>query len=257
MKAKIQNFEIDLSKPIDISISLSNTDANPIAWYIEKPTIEPVKFGNWIGKVSEGSSTNFNNIFFNPHGHGTHTECLGHITREFFSINQCLKQFFFTAELISIEPERLGEDLVITKESISNELDVTFKLGIPREALIIRTLPNSETKKHKNYSKTNPPYLLEEAATFIRESGIKHLLIDLPSVDREEEEGRLLAHKAFWNVKEINNLNEDARLDCTITEMIFVDDNIRDGSYLLNLQMAPFENDASPSKPVLFKIEDY
>ena len=135
MIAKIQNFEIDLSKPIDISIPLSNTDANPIAWYIEKPTIEPVKFGNWIGKVSEGSSTNFNNIFFNPHGHGTHTECLGHITREFFSINQCLKQFFFTAELISIEPESLGEDLVITKESISNALDVTFKLGIPREAL--------------------------------------------------------------------------------------------------------------------------
>jgi hypothetical protein len=25
----------------------------------------------------------------------------------------------------------------------------------------------------------------------------------------------------------------------------------------LNLQMAPFENDASPSKPVLFKIEDF
>ena len=257
MIAKIQNFEIDLSKPIDISIPLSNTDANPIAWYIEKPTIEPVKFGNWIGKVSEGSSTNFNNIFFNPHGHGTHTECLGHITREFFSINQCLKQFFFTAELISIEPESLGVDLVITKESISNALDVTFKLGIPREALIIRTLPNSETKKHKNYSKTNPPYLLEEAATFIRESGIKHLLIDLPSVDREEDEGRLLAHKAFWNVKDINNLNEDARLDCTITEMIFVDDSVKDGSYILNLQMAPFENDASPSKPVLFKIEDY
>ena len=257
MIAKIQNFEIDLSKPIDISIPLSNTDANPIAWYIEKPTIEPVKFGNWIGKVSEGSSTNFNNIFFNPHGHGTHTECLGHITREFFSINQCLKQFFFTAELISIEPESLGVDLVITKESISNALDVTFKLGIPREALIIRTLPNSESKKHKNYSKTNPPYLLEEAAIFIRESGIKHLLIDLPSVDREEDEGRLLAHKAFWNVKDINNLNEDARLDCTITEMIFVDDSVKDGSYILNLQMAPFENDASPSKPVLFKIEDY
>jgi len=258
LKAIINNiFEIDLSKPIDISIPLTNTDANPIAWYIEKPTIEPVKFGNWIGKVSEGSSTNFNNIFFNPHGHGTHTECLGHITREFFSINQCLKQFFFTAELISIEPEILGEDLVITKESISNALDVTFKLGIPREALIIRTLPNSETKKHKNYSKTNPPYILEKAATFIRESGIKHLLIDLPSVDREEDEGRLLAHKAFWNVKDVNNLNEDARLDCTITEMIFVDDSVKDGSYILNLQMAPFENDASPSKPVLFKIEDY
>ena len=252
MKAKIQNFEIDLSKPIDISIPLSNTDANPIAWYIEKPTIEPVKFGNWIGKVSEGSSTNFNNIFFNPHGHGTHTECLGHITREFYSINQCIKQFFFTAELISIEPENMNGDKIITKEQIEKGLS-----GKTPEAIVIRTLPNFDSKKHKNYSKTNPPYLLEEAATFIRESGIKHLLIDLPSVDREEDEGRLLAHKAFWNVKDVNNLNEDAQLDCTNTELIFVDDSVKDGSYILNLQMAPFENDASPSKPVLFKIEDF
>jgi kynurenine formamidase len=255
MIAKIQNFEIDLSKPIDISIPLTNSDKNPIAWYIEKPEIEPVKFGDWVGKVSEGSSTNFNNIFFNPHGHGTHTECLGHITREFYSINQCLKQFFFTAELISITPEKINDDFVITLECILTALDVTFKLGIPKEALIIRTLPNFDEKKHKNYSHTNPPYLSEEAAIFIREIGIKHILIDLPSVDREEDEGKLLAHKAFWNVKNVTNLNEDARLDCTITEMIFVPNEIPDGSYILNIQIASFENDASPSKPILYSLE--
>ena len=249
MIAKIQNFEIDLSKPIDISIPLTNTDENPIAWYIEKPEIEPVKFGDWIGKVSEGSSTNFNNIFFNPHGHGTHTECLGHITRDFYSINQCLKRFFFKVELISITPEDINGDLVITKNQIEKALN-----GKTPEAIIIRTLPNLESKKYKNYSKTNPPYLAEEAAIYIREIGIKHLLIDLPSVDREEDEGKLLAHKAFWNVKDVNNLNEDARLNCTITEMIFVEHTIQDGSYILNLQIASFENDASPSKPILYKI---
>jgi kynurenine formamidase len=249
MKATINNFQIDLSKPIDISIPLSNTDKNPIAWYIEKPEIEPVKFGDWIGKVSEGSSTNFNNIFFNPHGHGTHTECLGHITREFYSINQCLKQFFFTAELVSITPENVDDDLIITKNQIENTLK-----GKTPDAILIRTLPNSESKKHKNYSKTNPAYLSEEAAIFIREIGIQHLLIDLPSVDREEDEGKLLAHKAFWNVKDVNNLNHDTRLNCTITEMIFVENEIEDGSYILNLQIASFENDASPSKPILYKI---
>ena len=61
-----------------------------------------------------------------------------------------------------------------------------------------------------------------------------------------------MAHKAFWNVKDINNLNSDARLEATITEMIFVADEIKDGSYLLNLQIASFENDASPSKPILY-----
>ena len=250
MKALVNNkFEIDLSKPIDISIPLSNTDANPIAWYIEKPEIKPVKFGDWVGKVSEGSSTNFNNIFFNPHGHGTHTECLGHITREFYSINQCLKQFFFTAELISVEPKLSGTDLIITKTQIKDGLNDETP-----EAIVIRTLPNETAKKHRNYSHTNPPYLTEEAATYIKEIGVKHLLIDLPSVDREEDEGRLLAHKAFCNVKNLNQLNTDARLDCTITEMIYVNDAVKDGSYMLNLQIASFENDASPSKPVLYAL---
>jgi len=250
MLAKINNFEIDLSKPIDISIPLTNTDENPIAWYIEKPVIEPVVFGDWIGKVSEGkSSTNFNNIFFNPHGHGTHTECLGHITNEFYSINQALKQFFFFAQLITVEPEKIGEDYVITKDQISASLN-----GTKTEALIIRTLPNQKEKKSRKYSNTNPPYLSEEAAIFIRESEIQHLLIDLPSVDKEHDEGKLLAHKAFWNVKDTHQLNADARFEATITEMIFVSDEIQDGDYILNLQIASFENDASPSKPILYKI---
>jgi kynurenine formamidase len=256
MEAIINNiFKIDLSKPIDISIPLTNTDENPIAWYIEKPVIEPVVFGDWVGKVYEGkSSTNFNNIFFNPHGHGTHTECLGHITRDFYSVNQSLKQFFFLAELVSVVPEIRGEDLVITRDQIKKALTTSIEFGSNIEAIIIRTLPNFKIKKHQKYSNTNPPYLAEEAAHFIRESGIKHLLIDLPSVDKEHDEGKLLAHKAFWNVKDVNDLNSNARLDATITEMIFVDDSVEDGIYLLNLQIASFENDASPSKPILYKI---
>ena len=75
------------------------------------------------------------------------------------------------------------------------------------------------------------------------------MLIDLPSVDREKDDGLLLAHKAFWNYPEAT------RLDATITEFIYVSNKIEDGSYLLNLQIAPFHNDASPSKPVLYKIE--
>ncbi|WP_291284847.1 cyclase family protein [Flavobacterium sp.] len=261
MLALIDNkYQIDLSKPIDISIPLTNTDENPIAWYIEKPVIEPVVFGDWIGKVSEGkSSTNFNNIFFNPHGHGTHTECLGHITNDFYSINECLKQFFFLAQLITVEPEKIGDDLVITKDHISTSLNGTNDSSSPTktiEALIIRTLPNQKDKKSRKYSNTNPPYLSEEAAIFIRESKIQHLLIDLPSVDKEHDEGRLLAHKAFWNVKDTLHLNADARLNATITEMIFVSDEIKDGDYILNLQIASFENDASPSKPLLFEISD-
>jgi len=114
--------------------------------------------------------------------------------------------------------------------------------------LIIRTLPNTENKKTKIYSNTNPPYLLPEAAQYIKESNIKHLLLDLPSVDKERDKGLLAAHKAFWGDP------KSIRHGCTITELIYVPDIIEDGYYLLNLQLAPFENDAAPSRPLLFKL---
>ncbi len=247
MKANIQykhkTFSIDLSKPLDISIPLQASEENPLVWYQNEPTIEPVKMGDWIGKVSDGGSVNFNNVFFNPHAHGTHTECFGHISEEFHSVNNALKTFFFLAEVISVKPEKVGDDEIISEESIQNALN-----GKAPEAIIIRTLPNNSDKKSKHWSDTNWPFLHEKSALFLREIGVKHLLIDLPSVDKEKDEGKLLAHKAFWNYP------ENPRHDCTITELIYVPDSVKDGMYLLNLQIASFHNDASPSKPVLYKI---
>lgn len=75
-----------------------------------------------------------------------------------------------------------------------------------------------------------------------------HLLIDLPSVDKEHDGGKLTAHKTFWNYPKA------PRKEATITEMIFVPNAVKDGLYLLNLQVAPFENDASPSRPVIYPL---
>src|SRR5690606_14267215 len=237
MKTTIQHnnntYEIDLSQPIDISLPIQNNEQNPIAWYLDQPEINPVVMGDFVGSVASGkSSTNFNNILFNPHGHGTHTECLGHITKDFYSINQTLKQFFFIAELISIEPEKFEEDGIITKHQIEKGLN-----GKTPEALVIRTLPNVLEKKHKNYSNTNPAYLTEEAAIYIREIDVKHLLIDLPSVDKEKDKENLVAHKAFWNVKDTQNVNVDSRIENNITELIFVEDNVPDGSYVITMHI--------------------
>lgn len=245
MLAKIKNDFIDLSKPLDISIPLRGDSSNVNAWYVEPPKIEPYSDGGFVGKVSEGASTNFNDIHFNPHAHGTHTECVGHITADFHSVNQYLKRYFFKAEVITLAPEKYQEDFVISRKQLQ------YALGNKkREALVIRTLPNVKDKLSKQYSNTNPPYLLEQAAEFLVEKGIEHLLIDLPSVDKEKDGGVLLAHNAFWNT------GGEVRYSATITEFIFVTNTIKDGTYFLNLQVAPFENDASPSRPVLYKIED-
>jgi arylformamidase len=234
---------IDLSKPLDISIALTDTLKNPVAWYLDKPTINPVKLDSWVGKVSEGASVNFNTIQFNPHAHGTHTEGVGHISEEFHSVQKSLKKFFFTAEVISVTPENFEDDLVI----LSAQLKGLLK-GKKPEAIVIRTLPNTSLKKSKKYSHTNWPYLHENAAKYLRELGVQHLLIDLPSVDKEKDGGKLLAHKAFWDYP------KEPRFNATITEFVYVSNRIMDGPYILNLQTANFVNDATPSRPVLYKL---
>ena len=240
-----KKHQIDLSKPLDISIPLSDSKDNVNAWYIGMPKIKPAKVDGAVISVAEGAVVNFNNIKFNPHAHGTHTECVGHITEEFYSINKYLKTFFFFAELITVAPEKLGDDFVISKKQVQ------FALGNKkRDAVIIRTIPNTNEKLSMHYSHTNPPYLLEDAAVLLREKGVKHLLIDLPSVDKEKDNGELLCHNAFWNT------TGKLRLDATITEFIFVPNYVNDGTYFLNIQISPFENDASPSKPVLYQIEN-
>ena len=238
-----RKLQIDLSKPLDISMPIISSKKNVNAWYIDEPKIEPIKDAEWIASVSEGASVNFNNIYFNPHAHGTHTECAGHITEKVYSINQNLKTFFFLAEVITVAPENDNEDKIISKKQLQ------FALGNKkRDALILRTIPNTREKLSRQYSHTNWPYLKEDAVKFMVSKGVKHLLIDLPSIDKEKDGGELLGHNAFWNTK------GKLRLDATITELIYVSNKIEDGEYFLNLQIAPFENDASPSKPILYKV---
>lgn len=238
---------IDTSEPIDLSIELSASSKNPRAWYVDPPVFEPVRTEHYTGSIKEGGSVNFRNIFFNPHGHGTHTECLGHITREVHSVNNVLTQYFFRAKLVSILPKRIARenkeiDFVITPE----QLDLDHFEG---EALIVRSLPNVGAKLSKNYSNTNPPYFDVACVPKLHERGIDHLLIDLPSVDRENDGGALAFHHAFWEVPTNPNFKR------TITEMIFVDNSVPDGEYVLEIQMAAFQNDASPSRPVLYRVQ--
>lgn len=237
--------KIDLSKGFDISLPLSNSENNPTAWYVQPPRFEPVMENGWVGSVELGGVVNFRNIYFNPHGHGTHTECLGHITQKIYSINEQLKTYFFHAILISVVPEEVQNndetDFIITKKTLHALQNIDRV-----EALVIRSLPNSLAKKTFQYSSTNPPYLSLDCLEEMNRLGVKHLLIDLPSVDRESDGGVLAFHHSFWGVPE--KLDRER----TITELIYVDNKIPDGEYVLNLQVAPFENDASPSRPVLY-----
>ncbi|MFM6934034.1 MAG: cyclase family protein [Flavobacteriales bacterium] len=236
---------IETSEPIDISMSLQASIENVRAWYVDPPRMEVVRANGFVGSIQEGGSVNFRDVFFNPHGHGTHTECCGHITQEVYAVNEVLKEYFYRATLLTIQPIVLENgDMVVKAEQLKEYLNKDYS-----EAIIIRTLPNKSAKKSKNYSGTNPCYFDVKIVELLNEYGVKHFLVDQPSVDREEDGGALAFHHAFWNVPEKPNFER------TITELIYVPTEVEDGNYILEIQMAAFQNDASPSRPVLYKLQ--
>ena len=238
-------YQCNLAEPLDLSIPVGQVKC----FYAKDFVAEPYVSGDFVGSVKAGASINFYEIQMNPHGHGTHTECLGHITEQQESIQEQLKQFHFIAQLISVPlTQKPDGDQLISKAALL----AACPEPLP-EALIIRTLPNSNRKLTADYSGSNPPYLEAGIMDYLVYQKVKHLLLDLPSVDKESDGGKLLNHRRFWNV-EGHQAIDDSRKDCTITELIFVPDEIKDGLYLLNIQIPSIRLDAAPSKPVLYKM---
>ncbi len=237
-------YNANLHQPIDISIPLRDGMNNPNCFYAPYPEMTPVRSGDFIGSTEQGGLVNFFNVKLNPHGNGTHTECVGHIALERHTIQEHLQRYHFIAKLVSLYPQRQENgDRILDLKQIKEVLHPG-----EAEALVIRTLPNEDWKLRHTYSGTNPPYVHEDTIHYLVDCGIQHLLIDLPSVDREEDEGKLLAHRAFWKYP------DNVRKKCTISELIYVHNEIKDGLFLLNLQIISLDLDTSPSKPVLYKL---
>ncbi|TNE78213.1 MAG: cyclase family protein [Bacteroidetes bacterium] len=236
-----KKLKVDLSGGHDISIPVRRGTDSVEAFYIPHAEMKPFAAGSFIGSVNGGGACNCENILFNAHGNGTHTECVGHVSKEAHYLPNSLHQYFFLCQVLSINPiEQADGDRLIMPDQIPNSLETP--------ALAIRTLPNASSKLTAHYSGSNPIYLHPDTALKIRELGVKHLLIDQPSVDREEDGGLLAAHKNYWNYPAA------PRLDATITEFIYIPDQVEDGTYLLNLMVSGMESDAVPSKPVLYTI---
>jgi kynurenine formamidase len=275
---RIYSFQTEKGK--DISISLNPN--GPRAWYVEPMRIEPVRTEQFLGSVAEGGAVNFRDVYFNPHGHGTHTENVGHIIDTDVPVVRSIGSSHYFAKLVTVVLIRQDVSQGLTEgasqdlpQDLSQNLETGASQDLPQdlsqnletgdwvvneesllgmdlnvEALIIRTKPNDHSKTNRQYSGTNFPYLTIGAMQQIVDAGVQHLLVDLPSVDREEDGGALAAHHLFWNVP------ADPNFQKTITELIYVPNEISDGNYILNLQVSNFANDASPSRPMLFDLTE-
>lgn len=253
-----REFEVELHEPIDISIPVMFNGPQPSAYGVEPAASEACRSGEMVGDTRLGGSINFERYTLIPHCNGTHTECVGHITNERISIRDCLQDVLIPAILISVQPERSGEsDHLITGSMIETAISDSEAYLANRGALIVRTLPNDDSKLTRRYGSEIPPYFTTEAMEYIVSCGFKHLLVDVPSIDRIFDEGKLINHRVFWNIEPGSfETTPAARLHSTITELIYVPNSVKDGEYLLNLQIAPFEADAAPSRPIITRLVD-
>lgn len=252
-------------EPYDLSIPLAFDRPQPTFFGAPPAREHVVSAGSFVGDVREGGSCNCSTYTLTPHCNGTHTECIGHLTRERMSVRDVCTEAFHLAVLLTVEPMRATEtsertdpapepnDRFITRsalEAAANALDIESC-----NALVVRTTPNEERKRVRDYDKEPAPFFSAEAMEWIVAQGVEHLVTDLPSLDRANDQGRLTAHRIFWNMPPGSVvLRPGMRAKATVTELAFIPNALEDGAYLLNLQIPPFAADAAPSRPILMRV---
>lgn len=261
-----QLFRADGSRGIDVSIPLTGNGPQPNTYGVPHARSEPYRDGSFVGDTREGGSCNFETITLTPHCNGTHTEGIGHLTRERIPVQIDPSDTLIPACLVTLlpcspvetnesySPAFNPQDLLLTRQSLIQALEaVSGSWEVP--AILIRTLPNEVDKCSRDYMQQAPPFFTHEAMQLLTEIGCRHLLTDIPSLDRLFDEGKLSNHRIWWNLPHPDSPIDSLCARRTVTEMIFVPNALTDGLYLLNLQLAPIVGDATPSRPVLFPLE--
>lgn len=271
MKTKIQieniRYGVDLSKGESIAITLFPNGEQPNHFAAPKCTSETLEMQGYIGDTKQGGSCNVKVLTLIPHCNGTHTESISHIIDEIIPVYKVISEPIFSSVLISVAAEIASStsdnyrpsmdetNSVITRRTLEEKLREYSNSQL--QGLVVRTLPNISLKKNSKYDANNyPPYFTNDAMAYLVERQIKHLLVDFPSVDKMYDQGQLTNHRIFWGVATgSTKTNDQSMINKTITEMVFIDEKIKDGIYLCNLQCPEIETDAVPSRPILHKLE--
>ncbi len=267
-----KEFQLDLTSATSLAIVLDFHGEQPNHFGSPKASSNPLIIGNFTGDTQQGSSCNCEIISLVPHCVGTHTESIGHVLHHKTPLIDCLENTFKAATLITLSatpstattenytPDLQPTDQVITMESLQHHLGDMGKYATNEflQALIIRTLPNKKEKQFRQYKTDGlAVFFTSEAMQFLHSLGVEHLLVDFPSVDRMYDDGLLSNHRTFWNIeKGSKTLKKSYHQHKTITEMIYVDNTIVDGQYLLDIQHPRWKTDAIPSNPILYKLSE-
>jgi arylformamidase len=260
---------VDLKSPIDLSWRVRFDEAAPRAFGLPPARTRAVEVGGFVGDTRRGGSCNCETHTLTPHGDGTHTEGVGHILQQRVPVVALFTDALLPCLVLTVAPVPLAsvsddvsgnhapEDRVIDELSLQDALTRVHTdaavAQLPRAALVVRTRPATAAPASA-YTGTNPPYFTVDAAAWVRAQGFAHVIVDLPSLDREDDGGLLGAHHAFFDVTAHQHSLAGAPESRTVTELARVPADVADGAYALSLQLAPLEADAVPSRPLLYPL---
>jgi len=263
-----RRWQAEASAPVDLAITLQFPGPQPRFFADTPASAAPLRAGNFTGTVASGASCNCSVYTLSPHCHGTHTECVGHVTDNAPALAGLTPAPPALALLVSVQPEPLGEaaagpaalrqatDPVITRGLLATA--ATRWIRDPWTALVVRTLPNDPGKCQRQYEGPCPaPYFTADAMQWVVERGVTSLVVDLPSLDRADDGGSLTAHRVYWGLApNVLDAQQARRGRALVTELAYVPDTAADGLYLLDLQVPAFAADAAPSRPVLYPVTE-
>lgn len=255
-------WEVDAGAAVELAISLDFNGKQPRAFGLSPARAEAVKAGDFVGDTRRGGSANCETLRLTPHGNGTHTEGVGHLTEERIALAAAASDPLMATALLTV-PSR---DIATVDESYggtwapgdrvvcAQDLQQSYgALAISDAFLGAVCIAVEAFDPQADHSGTNPPYLTTEAVQWLRRVGCRHLLVELPSVDRESDGGSLPNHHLFFGVEHGKRASEQSRKR-TITELIDVPQSAVDGPYALSLRFPHFQSDAAPSRPILYPL---
>ena len=263
-----RRWQAEVSAPVDLAITLRFAGPQPRFFADAPASAVPLRAGRFTGTVAGGSSCNCGVYTLSPHCHGTHTECVGHVTDNATALAGLTPVPPALALVVSVRPEPLGgtatgptglrhaADPVITRALLA--VAAARWIRDPWTALVVRTLPNDPGKRHRLYEGSCPAaYFTADAMHWVVERGVASLVVDLPSLDRADDGGSLAAHRVYWGLPpDAFDAHQARRGRALVTELAYVPDTVTDGLYLLDLHVPAFAADAAPSRPVLYPVRE-
>jgi hypothetical protein len=250
-----------LAPPRSLAPNLTFDGAAP-RWF-DAPAAHswPHRVGEFSGTVLTGASCNCRNIQLLPHGNGTHSEGVGHLTYDEANVIDVLPKLPMPAVLLRLAALRAGDchetadyapepnDWLVTQQICAAAWP---QAPAPRPSVAVLALEPCETAV--------PPYLTRECTQWLVDRGIEHLIVELPSIDRLRDAGRLTAHRIFFGLPAYAATapaprHSDARRpQATVTELAQIPRELTTRSGFVQWLAPAMLGDAVPTQPLWYDL---